>query len=385
MRFSEFYEATYPDTFHGMYSIFRNREDAEDATQRAYFRMSMKFNGFRGDSAFSSWFYRLAHNVAMSMLREKSLEKRFVADVYAPDSQDRDELSVDTNEFGVCADFEDRLIYEEQKRLVEGEMAYIKPECKQILLMRLDDMKFTEIAETACLNIQTAKSRARRGREELARRVHERISAAGNGYHKPEAVDGEIGRDAEDKVAVALKMDATCSLQDYRMLPYRERDAFIPFPRETSLRLAKPQTVEAKACNKLKSKRAGKNNKLSSQPMVYEIPEHEKHENPRRDFDIDAAYSKFGRSRCGVFHDGRLYLSSRYLKDYDREPMEQSGVLRKLGGVDEVKQMGIPVLAFGNSRSVFYEVDPEKFKSYLAGLLEIRARAQDVLRILNSW
>ncbi|NND82006.1 MAG: RNA polymerase sigma factor [Gammaproteobacteria bacterium] len=45
---------------------------AEDLTQEAFIRAWQKLESFRGDSAFSSWLYRLSSNVAIGYLRQQN-------------------------------------------------------------------------------------------------------------------------------------------------------------------------------------------------------------------------------------------------------------------------------------------------------------------------
>jgi len=52
--------------------IARNVEDAEDLTQEAFLLLCRKINTYRGESAFSTWLYRLATNVALMRMRRKS-------------------------------------------------------------------------------------------------------------------------------------------------------------------------------------------------------------------------------------------------------------------------------------------------------------------------
>ena len=47
----------------------KNREDAEEVTQDVLMKVYRKIGEFRGDSALSSWIYRITFNTAMSRLR----------------------------------------------------------------------------------------------------------------------------------------------------------------------------------------------------------------------------------------------------------------------------------------------------------------------------
>ena len=44
----------------------KNREDAEEVTQDVLLKVYRKIGAFRGDSALSSWIYRITFNTAMS-------------------------------------------------------------------------------------------------------------------------------------------------------------------------------------------------------------------------------------------------------------------------------------------------------------------------------
>jgi RNA polymerase sigma-70 factor (ECF subfamily) len=47
----------------------KNREDAEEVAQDVLYKVCRKIEAFRGDSALSSWIYRITFNAAMSRLR----------------------------------------------------------------------------------------------------------------------------------------------------------------------------------------------------------------------------------------------------------------------------------------------------------------------------
>jgi RNA polymerase sigma-70 factor, ECF subfamily len=53
----------------------KNREDAEEVTQDVLMKVYRKVGAFRGDSALSSWIYRITFNTAMSRLRTNRAER----------------------------------------------------------------------------------------------------------------------------------------------------------------------------------------------------------------------------------------------------------------------------------------------------------------------
>src|SRR5215204_5223674 len=61
---------TYGARIHQLaFRYMKNWEDAEEVTQDVLMKVYRKIDAFRGDSALSSWIYRITFNTAMSRLR----------------------------------------------------------------------------------------------------------------------------------------------------------------------------------------------------------------------------------------------------------------------------------------------------------------------------
>lgn len=69
--FGELYERHRLRTYHTVFRILGNRQDAEDAVQRSFQRAFTKLGRFREDSAFSTWVTRIAINEALMLLRQR--------------------------------------------------------------------------------------------------------------------------------------------------------------------------------------------------------------------------------------------------------------------------------------------------------------------------
>lgn len=54
--------------------IVKKSEDAEEIAQDVFLKVYDKLEGFRGDSKFSTWLYRIAYNAAISKTRKRRLE-----------------------------------------------------------------------------------------------------------------------------------------------------------------------------------------------------------------------------------------------------------------------------------------------------------------------
>lgn len=87
---SEAFEELYRENVGRIYAVClrmtRNKTQAEDLTQEAFIRAWQKIDGFRGDSAFSTWLHRLAVNLVLTALKTQSrkAEKVFTTDDLVP-------------------------------------------------------------------------------------------------------------------------------------------------------------------------------------------------------------------------------------------------------------------------------------------------------------
>src|SRR6187397_1412278 len=66
------------------FRYLKNWEDAEEVAQDVLLKVYRKIEAFRGDSALSSWIYRITFNTAMSRLRSAKFTRG--AEVQAPES-----------------------------------------------------------------------------------------------------------------------------------------------------------------------------------------------------------------------------------------------------------------------------------------------------------
>src|SRR3954463_12832449 len=75
------------------FRYLRNKEDAEEVTQDVLYKVYRKVGEFRGDSALSSWIYRITFNAAMSRLRTAKYQRSQADDTPAMTTSDGDQMS----------------------------------------------------------------------------------------------------------------------------------------------------------------------------------------------------------------------------------------------------------------------------------------------------
>ena len=161
-----------------------NPDDAFDLAQEAFFRAWRGLSGFQGDSAFSTWLFRLSSNVCLDWLRAK--KRRPTVSLTAVDD-DGEETQLDLPDPGKSP--EELLEAAEDQATLAKAMNQLPVEYRQILTMRaINDMSYTEIAEALQIREGTVKSRISRARLALRNILLE------NGNKKGSEASISIGR-----------------------------------------------------------------------------------------------------------------------------------------------------------------------------------------------
>src|SRR5678809_1110365 len=160
----------------------KNREDAEEVTQDVLMKVYRKIGAFRGDSALSSWIYRITFNTAMSRLRSSRLER---ATQHLERRDDQDDGRPATAEPADWSRMPDEELLRAQLR--RAVMAAIQdlPEIyrEPVVLRDIQGLSTEEASTRLHVKDQTLKSRLHRGRLLL----RERLQAFTNGLnlHRP--------------------------------------------------------------------------------------------------------------------------------------------------------------------------------------------------------
>ena len=141
-----------------------NEEDARDMAQEAFIRAYGSLAGFRGDSKFSVWLYRLTSNICIDFLRSRG-KKRTVSMTWAgDDGEDAGELEIPDETWSPENQLERSLTRESVRRGLES----LSPQYREILLLReINGLSYAEIAGALSLEEGTVKSRIFRARKKL--------------------------------------------------------------------------------------------------------------------------------------------------------------------------------------------------------------------------
>ncbi|HSL01503.1 MAG TPA: RNA polymerase sigma factor [Rubrobacteraceae bacterium] len=132
-------------------------EDAQDASQEVWVRVWRNIGGFKGESAFSTWLYRITMNTCLSA-RER--ESRRTAREYA---EGMPYLLAEPS--GGEADPEAAALDAERREEIEAALKYVRTEHRAALVLRhMEGLSYAEIAEVLEVPDGTAKGWVSRGR-----------------------------------------------------------------------------------------------------------------------------------------------------------------------------------------------------------------------------
>lgn len=137
--------------------ILKNSDEAEEALQDSFLKAYASLKSFNMESKFSTWFYRIVFNQAISYFRKRNSNNSFLVSI--------DNESIDY-EFTEFADPMVLLGIDEKKELAEKAIASLDEiSAAVVTLYYLDECSTPEISEITSLtrqNIKTILFRARK-------------------------------------------------------------------------------------------------------------------------------------------------------------------------------------------------------------------------------
>jgi RNA polymerase sigma-70 factor (ECF subfamily) len=150
--------------------LARDPVEAEDLTQEAFLQLFRKIHTFRGESAFSSWLYRLTANVAFMSFRKKKL----ATDSLESPAETDDETRSTGHEIGVIdlrlSGLFDRINLQATiDQLPEGYKA-------MFLLHDVQGYEHNEIAKILGCSVGNSKSQLHKARKRLREELRGRDS-----------------------------------------------------------------------------------------------------------------------------------------------------------------------------------------------------------------
>lgn len=139
--------------------LLRDREDAMEVAQEAFFRAFRKIKGFQGGSSFYTWIYRIAVNIAIDAQRRQKRNPLDFRESMDEAFQEQHEVAKDP-----FADVHDK---ELRTKLVSA-INDLTPEHKAVIVLRtVEGLSYKDIGEILGCSEGTVMSRLHYARKKL--------------------------------------------------------------------------------------------------------------------------------------------------------------------------------------------------------------------------
>ncbi len=134
------------------FNILNSREEAEEAAQDSFIKAFRSLSRFNRQAKFSTWFYRIVSNTAITYCRRNKVRKEDIATALA-----------------VAAEPEHNLETEDRKRFIRKGLALLSEQDRLVIsLFYLKELSLEEIAEITGIKASLVKVRLHRARKRLA-------------------------------------------------------------------------------------------------------------------------------------------------------------------------------------------------------------------------
>ena len=146
----------------------RNQEDAEEVMQDVFTTVYRKIDGFRGQSAFSSWLYRIVVNAAFMKLRKRKQSQTISMDDLAPAVKqycmERDVVAV-SHSYNIA-------VTHELQEVLQRAIDKLPDQYRAVFVLRdVDGLSNQETGRILDLSIPAVKSRLHRSRIMLRKKL----------------------------------------------------------------------------------------------------------------------------------------------------------------------------------------------------------------------
>ena len=168
---SESFEQRFRQTYDSVYYWFLRRgidpETSRELAQDTFLAAYKSLESFRGESSFRTWVLRIARNIYRNYLRDRNTLKRGAPEVSLGSGSESEEDEPVEIEDPKAVDPEEHLLEGEERKELHSGLESLPHQIQQCLLLRLDDLKYREIAAIQGISIGTVKSHLHQARQRL--------------------------------------------------------------------------------------------------------------------------------------------------------------------------------------------------------------------------
>lgn len=151
--------------FNALFRMLGRHDEAAEVLQDALLRAYRSLKSYKGESAFYTWLYRIAINLAFSARRKDrqralttSADTRYSHQLVDPDLGNQPSRAAEL---------------QEQSELIQNALKKVSEPHRVVLVMKeIDGLRYDEIADVLDVPIGTVRSRLHRARAELRDLLH---------------------------------------------------------------------------------------------------------------------------------------------------------------------------------------------------------------------
>ena len=157
----------YPRVYASIFSFIKSKEDSEDLSQQTFIKVWEQLDTFRGDSAFFTWVYRIAINLAKNFVTSSGFKKQKI-------NTSIDDAEIDISSFD---DIESAVIHTESLEEISYFIDSLPESLKTAFVLRESEGKsYEDIAAITETPIGTVRSRIFRARESIVDFIEKEIT-----------------------------------------------------------------------------------------------------------------------------------------------------------------------------------------------------------------
>lgn len=148
----------YTRVYASLFSFTKSKEDSEDLAQQTFVKIWQQLHSFRGESAFFTWVYRIAINLAKNYVASSGYKKQKI-------NTSIDESEIEINSF---EDLESIVIHNQSLSNINNYINKMPESLKTAFTLReVEGKSYEEISIITDTPIGTVRSRIFRARESI--------------------------------------------------------------------------------------------------------------------------------------------------------------------------------------------------------------------------
>ena len=148
----------YPRVYATLFSFTKSKEDSEDLSQQTFIKVWQQLDSFRGDSAFFTWVYRVAINLAKNFVASSGYKKQKI-------NTSIEQAEIDISSF---EDIESAVIHKQSLKEIKNFINTLPESLKTAFTLReVEGKSYEDISVITDTPIGTVRSRIFRARESI--------------------------------------------------------------------------------------------------------------------------------------------------------------------------------------------------------------------------